>query len=165
MCIPVPVDCTDEAAAIGQPCAVALHALSRGGITVDQPIALFGVRSIGSLLLAAIQAQAAGVQRVIALDVEQGRLNTARGLGESYQIDARSLDPVAVIGELTSGHGVDVAIDGTGVPETIARLRGCMESDLRPLEKDIEQKTSTLMSSHSLSVSKLPFHTASEDPS
>jgi len=121
MCVPVPAACTDEAAAMGQPCAVALHALSRGRIAVDQTIALFGVGSIGSLLLAAIQAQAAGAQRIIAIDVEQGRLDTAGELGATYQVDASSHDPVAIIRELTSGRGVDVAIDATGVPETIAQ--------------------------------------------
>jgi (R,R)-butanediol dehydrogenase / meso-butanediol dehydrogenase / diacetyl reductase len=119
MCMPVPVECTDEAAAMAQPCAVALHALARGGIAIDQTVALFGVGSIGSLLLAALQAQAGG-QRVIAIDVEQGRLAAAKRLGAVSQIDARSDDPVAAIGELTGGRGVDVAIDATGVPGTIA---------------------------------------------
>src|SRR5579864_5656124 len=113
MCMPVPAECTDEAAAMAQPCAVALHALARGGVAVDQTVALFGVGSIGSLLLAALQAQAAGGQRVIAIDVEQGRLATAGALGATYQVDARSTDASAVIHELTDGRGVDVAIDAT----------------------------------------------------
>ena len=106
---------------MAQPCAVALHALARGAIASDQTVALFGVGSIGNLLLAALQAQAAGGQRVIAIDVEQGRLATAKRLGAFSQIDARVDDPVAAIGELTGGRGVDVAIDATGVPETIAQ--------------------------------------------
>ncbi len=120
MCIPVPVGCTDEAAAIAQPCAVALHALSRGNIAAGQTIVLFGVGSIGSLLLATLQAQAAGGQNVIVVDVEQGRLAVAKKLGATTQIDARLSDPVAAIDELTDGRGVDVAIDATGVPGTIA---------------------------------------------
>ncbi len=137
MCVPVPVDCTDEAAAMGQPCAVALHALSRGRIALDQTIALFGVGSIGSLLLAALQAQTAGAQRVIALDVEQGRLETARALGATYQIDARSHDPIADIRELTDGRGVDLAIDATGIPETIAQALASVRRGGRLLQVGI----------------------------
>src|SRR5215472_204351 len=57
MCLPVPADCADEAAAIAQPCAVAL------------------------------QAQAAGGQNVIVIDVEPGRLAVAKQLGAITQID------------------------------------------------------------------------------
>src|SRR5258708_18603042 len=106
---------------MAEPCGVALHALTRGAIASDQTVALFGVGSIGILLLAALQAQAAGGQRVIAIDVEQSRLAAARRLGAFSQIDARADDPVAVIGELTGGRGVDVAIDSAGGPETIGQ--------------------------------------------
>src|SRR5947209_13193092 len=115
MCVPVPAECSDEASAMAQPCAVALHALARGGIASDQIVALFGVGSIGTLLLAALQAQAAGGQHVIAIDVEQGRLATARQLGAFSQIDARMEDPVAVIAELTGGRGGGSATDACGV--------------------------------------------------
>src|SRR2546425_11850249 len=121
MCMPVPAECSVEAAAMAQPCAVALHALAQGSIAIDQTVALFGVGSIGNLLLAALQAQAAGGQRVIVIDVEQGRLAAAKRLGTFSQIDARTDDPVAAIGELTGGRGGDVAIDASGVPETIAQ--------------------------------------------
>ncbi len=137
MCVPVPAACSDEAAAMAQPCAVALHALTRGGIASDQTVALFGVGSIGTLLLAALQAQAAGGQHVIAVDVEQGRLATARHLGAFSQIDARMEDPVAVITELTGGRGVDVAIDASGVPETIAEALAVVRRGGRLLQVGI----------------------------
>src|SRR5205823_2414858 len=54
-----------------------------------------------------------------------------------YQIDASSLDPVAVIRELTGGRGVDVAIDATGVPETIARALASMRRGGRLLQVGI----------------------------
>src|SRR5258708_34585127 len=59
MCMPVPVECSDEAAAMAQPCAVVLHALTRGGIVCGQPVALLGVGGFSNLLRAALQAQSA----------------------------------------------------------------------------------------------------------
>jgi threonine dehydrogenase-like Zn-dependent dehydrogenase len=135
--MPVPTECSDEAAAMAQPCAVALHALARGGIGIDDRVALFGVGSIGNLLLAALQGQGAGGQRVIAIDIEQGRLATARRLGAFSQVDARADDPVAAIGELTGGRGVDVAIDATGVPETIAQALASVRRGGRLLQVGI----------------------------
>ncbi len=137
MCVPVPAECINEAAAIAQPCAVALHALRRGRIAVDQTVALFGVGSIGSLLLSTLQAQHAGGQRVIAIDVEQGRLAAAKRLGAFSHIDARSHDPVAVIRELTGGQGVDAAIDATGVPGTIAQALASVRRGGRLLQVGI----------------------------
>jgi (R,R)-butanediol dehydrogenase / meso-butanediol dehydrogenase / diacetyl reductase len=121
MCMSVPADCADEEAAIAQPCAVAIHALARGNIAAAHTIALFGVGSIGSLLLATLQAQAASEKNVIVIDVEPGRLAVAKQLGATTQIDARRSDAVAAIDEVTGGQGVDVAIDATGVPGTIAQ--------------------------------------------
>jgi threonine dehydrogenase-like Zn-dependent dehydrogenase len=134
MCMPVPADCTDEAAAIAQPCAVALHALARGNVAGAHTIALFGVGSIGSLLLATLQAQAAGGQNVIAIDVEPGRLAVAKQLGATTPIDARHADPVAAIDELTGGRGVDLAIDATGVAGTIAQALAAIRRGGRLLQ-------------------------------
>src|SRR5439155_3145980 len=114
--MPVSPECSYATVRMAQTCAVAPQGLAKGRIGIDQTVALFGVGSIGNLLLAALQAQAAGGQRVIVIDVEQGRLAAAKRLGTFSQIDARTDDPVAAIGELTGGRGVDVAIDASGVP-------------------------------------------------
>jgi threonine dehydrogenase-like Zn-dependent dehydrogenase len=114
-----------------------LHALSRGNITAAQTIALFGVGSIGSLLLATLQAQTGSGQNIIAIDVEPGRLAVAQTLGATTQLDARLADPVATISELTGGRGVDVAIDATGVPVTIAQAVGSVRRGGRLLQVGI----------------------------
>lgn len=120
MCVPVPGASSIEAAAMAQPCAVALHALRRGEIRDGQTIALFGVGSIGSLMLAALRAQRADVS-VLAVDVEVQRLTVARALHVTALIDASASDPVATILEMTGGRGVDVAVEATGVPQTMAQ--------------------------------------------
>jgi (R,R)-butanediol dehydrogenase/meso-butanediol dehydrogenase/diacetyl reductase len=137
MCLPVPVQCSVEAAAMAQPCAVALHALSRGRIVHGQTVALYGVGSIGSLLLAAIQAQAVEAQCVIAVDVEPSRLEAASALGATHLINARSGDSAALVRELTKGRGVDIAIDATGLPETIAQALAAVRRGGRLLQVGI----------------------------
>lgn len=121
MCIPVPSSCRDEAAAIAQPCAVALHALRRSGIQSGQTVALYGVGSIGSLMLAEMHTLGLRDVCVIAVDLQSARVRTALQLGAAHSIQADEADPVAAIGELTNGCGADVCIDATGTPLSITQ--------------------------------------------
>ena len=80
-------------------------------------VAVFGVGGIGlSALIACRLYQCA---RLIAVDVSTEKLALARACGASDVIDARSADPVAGIGELTHGVGVDFSIEAAGTARTI----------------------------------------------
>jgi (R,R)-butanediol dehydrogenase / meso-butanediol dehydrogenase / diacetyl reductase len=124
MCVPVPAGCRNEAAAMAQACAVALHALDRAMIEPGQTVAIFGIGSIGSLLLAAGSAfwenRVAGPPSVIAVDIDPARLATAAALGVTLRVDASTCDPALVLQQITGGQGVDVAIEATGDPVSIA---------------------------------------------
>jgi (R,R)-butanediol dehydrogenase / meso-butanediol dehydrogenase / diacetyl reductase len=143
MCVPVPAGCPDEAAAMAQPCAVALHALGRGRVEEAQTIALFGAGSIGSLVLAVMQAQSAGTRRVVVVDVEPGRLDTAHQLG-AHVVDGRSEDAVALVRELSGGNGVDVAIEATGVPDSVSRALAAVRRGGRLLQVGIPHEPVSL---------------------
>src|SRR5262249_15104996 len=90
MCELVPDGCSDDAAALAQPLAVALHAARRGGIAAGDPAVVIGVGGIGAFLVAA--AKARGAAPLIAADVRDRRLETARRLGADVVVDARSQD-------------------------------------------------------------------------
>jgi L-iditol 2-dehydrogenase len=72
---------------------------------------------IGLLTLQA--AKAAGCTRVIAVDLEPGRLEQAERLGADVTVRA-SEDVQARIAELTGGRGVDVAFEAVGAAAPIA---------------------------------------------
>jgi len=59
ICRPVPVSCDDDAAAMAQPVAVALHALSRVGLAADESVAVIGTGGIGSFVVAGAARRAA----------------------------------------------------------------------------------------------------------
>jgi (R,R)-butanediol dehydrogenase/meso-butanediol dehydrogenase/diacetyl reductase len=117
ICVPVPDSCTDDAAAMAQPLSVALHGLNRAGVEPGGWLSVIGVGGIGAFLVGA--AVARGNDRVIAVDVDSARLATARTLGAADTVDARAVDPVAAVREITDGEGVDVAIDAAGAPGTL----------------------------------------------
>jgi (R,R)-butanediol dehydrogenase / meso-butanediol dehydrogenase / diacetyl reductase len=112
MCRVVPAECTDDAAAMGQPLAVALHAVGRSKAIAGQTIALMGVGSIGSLILAAAHAQKLGP--IIAIDIDDERLEKAIRLGASHLVNARREDPAQAVRRLTDGLGVEVFIEASG---------------------------------------------------
>ena len=107
----------DAAALIG--CGVMAGfgaAVTTGGVTRGDTVAVFGCGGVGSAAVAG--ASIAGARRVVAVDLDPRKLEMARAFGATDTVDAREGDPVAVIRELTDGHGVDVAIDAVGSPRT-----------------------------------------------
>src|SRR5436190_6090113 len=76
ICRHVPDACDDDAAAMAQPLAVALHALSRVALAPDESVAVIGAGGIGSFIVAGA-ARRARDGRVVALDVDAERLATA----------------------------------------------------------------------------------------
>src|SRR6478752_3735305 len=87
ICRLVPEGCDDDAAAMTQPLAVALHALSRVALHHDESIAVVGVGGIGSFIVAGA-AHRAPDGRVVAIDLDPQRLATASALGAHEAVDA-----------------------------------------------------------------------------
>ena len=114
ICVLVPDDCTDDAAAMAQPLAVALHALSRGRARPADDVVIIGAGGIGALMIGG--ASGRGLERVIAIDVDASRLQTARRLGAAETIDASAADPVEAVRALTAGEGAHVVIEASGAP-------------------------------------------------
>lgn len=117
ICVRVPDGCDDDAAAMAQPLAVALHGLNRSGAAAGDSVAVIGVGGIGAFIVAA--AAGRGIAEVIAIDVEPARLETAGKLGASHLVDARADDPVESVREITGGDGAAVTIDAAGAPGTL----------------------------------------------
>ena len=114
ICVPVPDGCSDEAAAMAQPLAVALHAARRAGIAEGSGCVVIGVGGIGAFVVAAAVAHRAAP--LIAVDVDDRRLEIARNLGAHETVDARKGDPRAAIAELTGG-GAEIVIEASGAPQ------------------------------------------------
>jgi S-(hydroxymethyl)mycothiol dehydrogenase len=91
-------------------------ALNTGGVGRGDSVAVFGCGGVGNA--AVVGARLAGAARVIAVDVEDRKLATARDLGATHTVNSRDDDPVEAIRELTGGFGADVVIDAVGRPET-----------------------------------------------
>lgn len=113
----VPKGVSLEAASMTEPAAVALHALKRaGGSFVGQTVVVFGAGPIG--LIAAQWARMMGAARLVLFDLVPEKLEMAEQLGFLRAFDAREVDPVEEVNELTGGCGAEVCVEGAGVPVT-----------------------------------------------
>jgi S-(hydroxymethyl)mycothiol dehydrogenase len=91
-------------------------AINTGAITRDDTVAVIGCGGVGDAAIAG--AALVGARRIIAVDTDNTKLDWARKFGATHTINARDLDAVKTIQDLTDGFGADVVIDAVGRPET-----------------------------------------------
>jgi S-(hydroxymethyl)mycothiol dehydrogenase len=89
-------------------------AVNTGGVSRGDSVAVFGCGGVGDAAIAG--ARLAGATTIIAVDIDDRKLEWAMGFGATHTINSRDADPVPRIKELTGGFGVDVAIDAVGHP-------------------------------------------------
>lgn len=96
------------------------------GVKLGDVVAINGVGFAGNILLQG--AIKSGASKVIAVDVVESKLDVVRKLGADLVINASREDPVAVVNDMTDGHGVDVAIEaiggtGIGIVQSLGMVR------------------------------------------
>src|SRR5690348_14323322 len=91
-------------------------AINTGGVGRGDSVAVFGCGGAGNAAIAG-EAQT-GATTIIAVEVDDRKLDRTHGFGATHTVNSRLGDPVAKIQELTGGFGVDVAIEAVGLPET-----------------------------------------------
>ena len=115
--LPAPLP-LEESCILGCALMTAYGALKNAAqLREGQSVAVIGAGGVGSNLIAL--ARVFGAAQVIAVDVRQDKLKAARAMGATDVIDARSPEPLAQLQAMTSGRGVDVAIEAIGRPETV----------------------------------------------
>ncbi len=91
-------------------------AVNTGRVSLGDSIAVIGCGGVGNAAVAG--AALAGATPIIAVDVDDRKLEWARAFCATHTVNSRQVDPVEAIRELTGGHGADVVVDAVGRPET-----------------------------------------------
>ena len=91
-------------------------AVNTGGVSRGDSVAVFGCGGVGDAAIAG--SQLAGAHTIIAIDIDDRKLEWAREFGATHTINARNTDPVEAVRNLTGGNGVNVAIEAVGHPAT-----------------------------------------------
>jgi S-(hydroxymethyl)mycothiol dehydrogenase len=91
-------------------------AVNTGGVGRGDSVAVIGCGGVGDAAIAA--SAIAGARTVIAVDVDDRKLEMARRFGATHTVNSAQTDPVEAIRSLTDGFGADVVIEAVGRPET-----------------------------------------------
>jgi S-(hydroxymethyl)mycothiol dehydrogenase len=94
-------------------------AVNTGQVSRGDSVAVIGCGGVGTAAVAG--ALLAGAASVIAVDIDNRKLDKARELGATTTVNASTDDVVAAIRDATGGFGADVVIDAVGRPETFTQ--------------------------------------------
>ncbi|HEV2447260.1 MAG TPA: galactitol-1-phosphate 5-dehydrogenase [Candidatus Sulfopaludibacter sp.] len=111
-----------EQAALIEAVSVAVHAVSLGPQNVQSAVVV-GAGMIGVLAVQALRA--AGCSHVIAIDVDDARLEQARRLGAAATINSRAAGAPDLVRQMSGGRGVELAVECVGATDPIRTAIAC----------------------------------------
>lgn len=100
-----------------EPLACSIHAVERGEIQYQDTVVIAGCGPLGLGMVAA--ARLKGPACIIALDLNDDRLEVAKTCGADIGINPQKEDAVQKVRDLTEGYGCDVYIEATGAPAAV----------------------------------------------
>ena len=113
----LPENLSFEQAAMVEAVSVAVHAVERTPLTLNASVAVVGTGMIGLLVVQVLRARGCG--RIIAIDLDEGKLKLASRFGATDMLNASEADVQEKIRELTNGRGVDAAFEVVGLSPTV----------------------------------------------
>lgn len=91
-------------------------AINTGNVSRGDSVAVIGCGGVGDAAIAG--ARLAGARTIIAVDIDDRKLELAKHFGATHTVNSRNTDPVEAIREATEGFGADVVIEAVGRPDT-----------------------------------------------
>ncbi|MGE4587391.1 MAG: zinc-binding alcohol dehydrogenase family protein [Mangrovibacterium sp.] len=101
--------------ALVEPLTVGFHAIDNAQVTDLDTVMVFGCGMIGSGAI--VRAKLRGAT-VIAVDIDDSKLETARLLGAAYRINSKTQNLHGELEQITGGNGPSVVIEAAGNPVT-----------------------------------------------
>lgn len=101
--------------ALVEPLTVGMHAVARGRVAAGERVTVFGCGGVG---LGAIAGAAFRGAEVIAVDMDDRKLEVARRAGAKHLVNTAREDLHETLQAITNGDGPDVMIEAIGLPTT-----------------------------------------------
>ena len=114
---------SDSEAACLQSLSDSVAAVETAEIKIGDSVAIYGQGSMGLECLQIARTSGAGL--IVTVDVREEACRVSRELGADVALNARDVDPVAAIRELTGGNGADIVFEcAAGARSRALRERG-----------------------------------------
>jgi L-iditol 2-dehydrogenase len=112
----LPAHVSYQEAALAEPLACVMRGLEETNLRPDDTIAVIGLGPIGMMFVRLAKVRGA---RVIAVGRRKAQTDRAARMGaDEVLVSDGSNDIISEVRRATGGHGVDVAIEAVGIPET-----------------------------------------------
>ncbi|HET6775263.1 MAG TPA: S-(hydroxymethyl)mycothiol dehydrogenase [Acidimicrobiales bacterium] len=92
-------------------------AMLTGDVQRGDSVAVFGCGGVGDAAIAG--ARLAGATTIVAIDLDERKLELARGFGATHTVNASTDDAVEAVRAATGGLGADVCIEAVGHPAVL----------------------------------------------
>ncbi len=89
-------------------------ALNTGNVTRGKTVAVFGCGGVGDAAIAG--SALAGASTIVAVDIDDRKLEWATAFGATHTCNSSTTDPVEFVRSVTGGFGADVCIEAIGNP-------------------------------------------------
>jgi S-(hydroxymethyl)mycothiol dehydrogenase len=91
-------------------------ALNTAGVRRGETVAVIGCGGVGDAAI--LGASVAGASTIVAIDIDDRKLEWAKGFGATHVVNSSQADIVQAVRDATGGFGADVVIDAVARPET-----------------------------------------------
>lgn len=109
-----------ESAAMIEPSAVVAHGLFKSNAKAGDDLVIVGCGNIG--LLTIKWAQVMGFDKIIALDINDAALKSAKETGATHTINTLKVDPLEELATITNHLGAQCVVESAGSPITSAQV-------------------------------------------
>lgn len=121
----LPTGMSFEQAAMVEAVSIALHAVGQVPITLNDTAVVVGTGMIGLLVVQALRA--AGCGQILAVDLDQDRLDLACKLGADAGLNSQTLDAQGEVRMRTGGRGAEIAMEVVGISPTLNLAIQCLK--------------------------------------
>ena len=122
---PVPEGVSFEQAAMVEALSVAFHAVARTPIALNDTAVVVGAGMIGLLVIQSLRL--AGCGKIIAVDIDQSRLDLACQLGADLGLKSDVVDVPAMVLQQTNNRGADIAFEVVGIGPAMQTAIACLK--------------------------------------
>jgi len=113
----IPENVSYTEAALVEPAAVAMHAISISNLKPDDVVLVIGAGMVGMLVIQLLRIK--GCKKIIAVDLDEARLQRAKTVGADYAFGPTDAELSETLDSLTNTRGADLAIEVVGISDTI----------------------------------------------
>jgi (R,R)-butanediol dehydrogenase/meso-butanediol dehydrogenase/diacetyl reductase len=138
----LPDEVSDLEGAVVEPAAVAAYGVERAGVTGGDVVLVTGAGPIG--ILSAMYASAVGASSVIISEPNANRSRLAASLDIGHVVDPTTGELDELVGRLTDGDGVDLAVECSGTTPGLASCITQTRKSASVVQTGLHTKPATL---------------------